>query len=291
MRYNEWHAVRTPSVGTLLREWRNRRRMSQLELASRADSSARHISFIETGRASPSRNMLLRFADQMDIPIRERNELLVAAGFAPFFPESSFKDADDLSVVRGELRRLLVAYEPNPVFIHDAQYRVIDANRAFHTLVSGVAEHLLRPPLNIIRLTLHPEGLAPRIHNHHLWRAHLLGRLRHRLTLSGSAPLKALYEEVNGYPAPSARHDQVDGTDPGGDFRFPFALPLRLEHEGQVLSFVSALMTLSAPIDVTVSELEVETLLPANPETSKALQTMRAGVTRTEPGRGIRSPS
>lgn len=235
--------------------------------------------------------MLLRFADQMDIPIRERNVLLVAAGFAPFFPESSFRDADDLSVVRGELRRLLVAYEPNPVFIHDAQYRVIDANRAFHTLVSGVAEHLLRPSLNVMRLTLHPEGLAPLIHNYHPWRAHLLGRLRHRLTISGSTPLRALYDEVSSYPVPPGRRDEDGGADPDGDFRFPFALPLRLEHEGRVLSFVSALMTLSAPIDVTVSELEVETLLPANSETSQALQAMRTRITRTEPGRGIRSPS
>ncbi|MDT0438253.1 MULTISPECIES: helix-turn-helix domain-containing protein [Streptomyces] len=290
MRYNEWHVGRGQNVGSLLREWRTRRRMSQLELASRADSSARHISFIETGRASPSRNMLLRFADQMDIPIRERNVLLVAAGFAPHFPESSFGESDDLSVLRTELRRLLVAYEPNPVLIHDAQYHLVEANGAFHALVADVADHLLAPPLNVMRLSLHPEGLAPRIRRYPVWRAHLLGRLRHRLTVSGSAPLRALYDEVSGYPLPPGRRGEDSGTLVEGDF-FPYALPLLLEHEGQVLSLVSALMTLSAPTEVTVSELEVETFLPANAETAEALQALRTEVTRTEAGRGIRSPS
>ncbi|MFC9849965.1 helix-turn-helix domain-containing protein [Streptomyces prasinus] len=289
MRYNGWHAGRSQGVGSLLREWRKMRRMSQLELASRADSSARHISFIETGRASPSRNILLRLADQMDIPIRERNVLLVAAGFAPFFPENSFTETGDLSVVREELKRLLVAYDPNPVFIRDAQYRVIEANRAFHALMSDVAEHLLLPSPNVMRLTMHPEGLAPRIHKYHLWRAHLLGRLRHQLTMSGSETLRELYEEVSHYPAPPPRHGENTGPDRDDAFRFPFALPLLMEHEGQVLSFVSAVMSLSAPTEVTVSELEVEIFLPANPETAQALQAMGERITRMERGRGIRS--
>ncbi|MFE7816078.1 helix-turn-helix domain-containing protein [Streptomyces sp. NPDC057433] len=290
MRYNGWYAGCSQDVGTLLREWRKRRRMSQLELASRADSSARHISFIETGRASPSRSILLRLADHMDIPIRERNVLLVAAGFAPFFPENSFTETEDLSIVREELKRLLVAYEPNPVFIHDAQYRVIEANRAFHALVSDVAEHLLLPSPNVMRLTMHPEGLAPRIHKYPLWRAHLLGRLRHQLAMRGSAPLRELYEEVSCYPAPPAWRGEDTGPDRDDAFRFPFALPLLLEHEGQVLSFVSAVMSLSAPTEVTVSELEVEVFLPTNPETAQALQVMGERITRTERGRGIRSP-
>lgn len=265
--------------------------MSQLELAARANSSARHISFIETGRASPSRNILLRLADQMNLPIRERNALLVAAGFAPFFPEHSFTETDDFGVVREELRRLLVAYEPNPVFIHDAQYRVIEANRTFRALVSDVAEHLLLPSPNVMRLTMHPQGLAPRIHKYRLWRAHLLGRLRRQLTMSGSAPLRELYEEVNRYPVPAVRHGEDTESDRDDAFRFPFALPLLLEHEGQVLSFVSAVMSFSAPTEITVSELEVETFLPANPETARALQMMEERITQTESGRGSRSPT
>ncbi|MFC9429530.1 transcriptional regulator [Streptomyces sp. NPDC056987] len=214
----------------------------------------------------------------------------MAAGFAPLFPESSFGESGDLSVLRAELRRLLVAYEPNPVLIHDAQYHVVEANGTFHALVADVAGHLLTPPLNVIRLSLHPEGLAPRIRGFPLWRAHLLGRLRHRLTMSRSAPLRALYEEVRGYPVPPGQHGEDTGSLMDGDF-FTYAVPLLLEHEGQVLSFVSALMTLSSPTEVTVSELVVETFLSANAETAEALQSMRAEVTRTEADRGIRSPS
>lgn len=259
-------------VGTLLREWRDRRGISQLELASRAKSSARHISFIETGRARPSLEVLLRLADHLDVPIRDRNSLLIAAGFDPTFPETPLDDPD-LAIIRNELRRLLVAYEPNPVLIHDAHYYVVDANRAFAMLVSDIAEHLLHPPVNLIRITLHPEGIAPRILNFTTWRGHLLERVRRHLARSGSADLRALYEEVRGYAYPSPLGERGGGSESGGG-HLPHALPLRLVHRGRALSFMSTVMTFNAPTDVTVSELAVETLLPADPETVSALQSL-----------------
>ncbi|MFD5315445.1 helix-turn-helix domain-containing protein [Streptomyces sp. NPDC127098] len=253
----------TTGVGPLLREWRQRAGVSQLDLALRADSSARHISFVETGKTRPSREMVLRLAEHLDVPVRERNALLVAAGHAPEYPESSF-DSPALEVVRLGLDRLLTGYDPYPALILDGTYRVWGANRGASLLLDGVAPELLAQPPNAMRITLHPRGLAPRILNFQEWRGHLLDQMRRQLALLRSEPLRALYEEVAAYPAP-----------PGGDERAGehslVALPLIVRINGRRLSFLSTIATFNTPVDVTVSELALETFLPADAATARHL--------------------
>ncbi|MFD8940946.1 helix-turn-helix domain-containing protein, partial [Streptomyces californicus] len=205
-------------VGPLLREWRERRRISQLELALRADSSARHISFVETGRSRPSEDMVLRLAEALDVPVRERNALLVMAGYAPRYAQTPL-DAPAMSALRESLDRLLTAYEPYPALVVDGVYGVVAANRGIALLLEGVAERLLVPPVNAMRLTLHPEGLAPRIVNLPEWRADLLAQMERQIALVRSPALRELYEEVAAYPVPERPAD-TDRTDvpegPGG---------------------------------------------------------------------------
>ncbi|MDF4252635.1 helix-turn-helix transcriptional regulator [Streptomyces sp. WMMB303] len=260
-----------PSVGTLLRGWRERAALSQLELALRADSSARHISFIETGRTAPSREMVLKLAATLDVPVRERNTLLLSAGFAPAFAATPLDDPA-LQQVRGALERMVAAYQPYPALVLDGCYTVVAANAGLAALLEGVAPHLLEPPLNAMRITLHPEGLAPRIRNLAEWRGHLLDQMSRQLALHRSPALRALHDEVAAYPLPGA-----DAAAPG-DAAAPvpgdqprFALPLVIEHGGQTLSFLSTIATFNTPLDVTVSELAVETFLPADAATAKAL--------------------
>jgi hypothetical protein len=210
--------------------------------------------------------MVLRLAERLDVPVRERNALLVAAGYAPAFPETPLHDPA-MDALRTGLDRLLAAYEPYPALVMNGTYDVVAANRGIGALIEGAAGHLLRPPMNAMRLTLHPEGLAPRIVNFGEWRAHLLERMERQISLRpGAGPLRALYDKVAGYPASYA-----GGDEPGDREALPFALPLRIEHAGQVLSFISTATTFNTPMDVTVSELAVETFLPADPETAKAL--------------------
>ncbi|GLW48544.1 transcriptional regulator [Streptomyces sp. NBRC 14336] len=254
-------------VGPLLRAWREQRRVSQLELALRAGSSARHISFIETGRSRPSEEMVLRLAEHLDVPVRERNALLLAAGYAPRFPETPLDDPA-LDAVRTGMERLIQGYEPYPAIVVDATYTVLAANQGILMLLDGIPEHLLEPPLNAMRLTLHPEGLAPRIRNLREWRGHLLAQMERQIALRRSEPLRELYEEVAAYPVP-------EGQDLGHEEAVPsFALPLVIEHEGRTLSFVSSISTFNTPMDVTVAELAIETLLPADPATVKYLQSL-----------------
>ncbi|MDV6287716.1 helix-turn-helix transcriptional regulator [Streptomyces sp. UP1A-1] len=255
-------------VGPLLRAWRERRRVSQLELALRADSSARHISFIETGRSRPSEEMVLRLAEHLDVPVRERNALLLAAGYAPHYPETPLDDPA-LDALREGMERLIRGYEPYPALVVDATYRVLAANRGILMLLDGLPEHLLQPPVNAMRLTLHPEGLAPRIRNLREWRGHLLEQMRRQIALHRSEPLRALYEEVAAYPVPE--------SGAGEELAEPvpyFALPMQIEHEGRTLSFISSISTFNTPMDVTVAELAIETLLPADPATVKYLHTL-----------------
>jgi transcriptional regulator with XRE-family HTH domain len=255
-------------VGPLLRAWRERRRISQLELSLRADSSARHISFIETGRSRPSEEMVLRLADRLDVPMRERNALLLAAGYAPHYPETPLDDPS-LDALRAGMERLIRGYEPYPALVVDARYEVLAANRGIAMLMDGLPEHLLAPRPNAMRLALHPEGLAPRIRNLREWRGHLLEQMRRQIALDRSQALRALYEEVAAYPVPD------DACDEEPDEPVPyFALPLRIEHEGRTLSFISSISTFNTPMDVTVAELAIETLLPADPATVKYLQTL-----------------
>jgi transcriptional regulator with XRE-family HTH domain len=255
-------------VGPLLRAWRERRRVSQLELALRADSSARHISFVETGRSRPGEELLLRLAEHLDVPVRERNTLLVAAGYAPRYRETPLDDPA-LDALRSGMERLIQGYEPYPALVVDATYNVLAANRGITMLMDGLPESLLAPPLNAMRLTLHPEGLAPRIRNLPEWRGHLLAQMERQIALHRSAPLRALYDEVCAYP--------VAETAPGAEPSEPvpyFALPMLIEHEGRTLSFISSISTFNTPMDVTVAELAIETLLPADPATVKYLHSL-----------------
>lgn len=255
-------------VGPLLRAWREQRRVSQLELALRADSSARHISFIETGRSRPSEEMVLRLAEHLDVPVRERNALLLAAGYAPHYPETPLDDPA-LDALREGMERLIQGYDPYPALVMDAMYNVVAANRGVLMLLDGVPESLLEPPLNAMRLTLHPEGMAPRIRNLREWRGHLLAQMERQIALHRSQPLRELYEEVAAYPL--ARTDDV--AQPLEEAPY-FALPMQIEHEGRVLSFISSVSTFNTPMDVTVAELAIETFLPADPATVKYLQSL-----------------
>ena len=257
-------ASRTGGVGPLLRSWRDRQRVSQLELALRADSSARHISFIETGRSRPSEEMLLRLAEHLDVPVRERNALLLAAGYAPHYPETPLNDPA-LDVVREGIERLITGFEPYPALVVDAMYDVVAANRGVVKLFDGVPQELLTPPLNSVRLTLHPRGLAPRIRNLREWRGHLLEQMRRQIALHRSDGLRTLYEEVAAYPVPD---DTADGPREPSRPVAHFALPMVIDHEGRTLSFVSSISTFNTPMDVTVAELAIETLLPADPATA-----------------------
>ncbi|MEU2720241.1 helix-turn-helix domain-containing protein [Streptomyces smyrnaeus] len=259
----------TPTIGVLLRDWRERAGLSQLELALRADSSARHISFIETGRTAPSRDMVLKLATTLDVPIRERNTLLLSAGFAPAFAATPLDDPA-LDQVRGALERMVAAYEPYPALVLDGCYTVVAANQGIAALLEGVAPRLLEPPLNAMRITLHPEGLAPRIRNLAAWRGHLLDQMSRQLALHRSRALRALHDEVAAYPMPEPVSDG-DAPHPADPVESRFALPMVIEHGGQILSFLSTIATFNTPLDVTVSELAVETFLPADPATAKAL--------------------
>ncbi|MGC5395952.1 helix-turn-helix domain-containing protein [Streptomyces sp. DT20] len=257
-------------VGPLLRSWRERSRISQLELALRADSSARHISFIETGRARPSEEMVLRLAEHLDVPVRERNALLVVAGYAPRYTETALDDPA-MGALREGMDRLLQGYDPYPALVVDGMYNVVAANQGIARMTAGVAEHLLAPPLNAMRLTLHPEGLAPRIRNLREWRADLLAQMERQIALVRSAELRELYEEVAGYPvepAPGGR--EWDGPSSS----VPFALPLLIEQDGRLLSFVASIATFNTPMDVTVAELAIETFLPADPGTAAYLRSL-----------------
>ncbi|MEV0574950.1 MULTISPECIES: helix-turn-helix domain-containing protein [unclassified Streptomyces] len=258
-------------VGPLLRSWRERRRISQLELALRADSSARHVSFIETGRSRPSEEMVLRLAEHLDVPVRERNALLVVAGYAPRYTETSLDDPA-MGALREGLDRLLQGYDPYPAFVVDGLYTVVAANRGMTRMLDGVADHLLTPPLNAMRLTLHPEGLAPRIRNLREWRADLLAQMERQIALVRSAELRELYEEVAGYPVAAEPGD--DGAWAAPSSSVPFALPLVIEHGGEVLSFVASIATFNTPMDVTVAELAIETLLPADAPTAAYLRSL-----------------
>ncbi|MFD3564262.1 helix-turn-helix domain-containing protein [Streptomyces sp. NPDC058686] len=265
---------RQSGIGPLLREWRERRRVSQLELALRADSSARHLSFVETGRSRPSEELVLRLAEHLEVPVRERNALLLAAGYAPRFAETPLDDPS-MGALREGLDRLLHGYEPYPALVVDATYTVVAANRGIAMLMEGIPESLLAPPLNAMRLTLHPEGLAPRIRNLREWRGHLLAQMERQIALDRSEALRAVYDEVKAYPVAdrdAGDHEKYGGEDAG---TVPyFALPMVIEHDGQVLSFVSSISTFNTPMDVTVAELAIETFLPADPATVKYLRSL-----------------
>jgi len=250
-------------VGELLRQWRERRRISQLDLSIEADISSRHLSFVETGRSQPSRDMVLRLADTLDVPLRERNHLLLAAGYAPVYGETAL-DAPQMAAVRQAIRLVLKAHEPFPAVVVDRGWNLVDANATIDLLTAGAAPQLLEPPVNVLRLALSPDGLAPRIVNLAEWRAHLLARLRREIAVSADERLIELLDELRQYPG-----DQPDVEPPGsGDV----VVPLRIRTDLGELRFLSTVATFGTPLDVTVAELSIESFFPANPETADALR-------------------
>jgi transcriptional regulator with XRE-family HTH domain len=253
-------------VGDLLREWRQRRRLSQLDLALEADISTKHLSFVETGRALPSRDMVIHLADRLEIPLRERNRLLVAAGYAPVFRERPLGDPA-LDAVRRAVDQVLAGHEPYPALAVDRHWTLIAANAAVAPLLAGVAAPLLQPPVNVLRLSLHPEGLAPRIANLAEWRAHLLARLDRQIDLTADRALSALRDELERYRRPpllARRAPERPAASP--------VVPLELVTQAGVLAFVSTVTVFGTPIDVTVSELAVEAFFPADAATAERLR-------------------
>jgi transcriptional regulator with XRE-family HTH domain len=254
----------TRPIGELLREWRNRRSLSQLELALNAEVSSRHLSFIETGRARPSREMVLHLADELDVPLRERNRMLLGAGYAPMYGEHTLEEAE-MGQVRSALERFLRAHEPYPAVVLDRHYNLVSANDAVTVLTDGVAPELLRPPANALRVTLHPDGMAPRILNLEQWSAHLLHRLRRQLLLTGDPALDELHDELAAYPGVST----AGPTDAVGAHQI--VLPLRLRAGDDVLAFFSTISTFGTAADITLSELSIEAFYPADAQTATRL--------------------
>lgn len=252
------------TVGELLRTWRRRRSLSQLELALEADVSSRHVSFLETGRARPSRDMVLRLAEHLEIPLRQRNGLLLAAGYAPQYAERSLGEPD-MAPIQQALDRFLRAHEPYPAVILDRYYNLMSANDAVSVLTEGVAPELLEPPANALRVTLHPVGMAPRILNLDQWSAHLLGRLRRQAAITGDPELEHLYEELSAYPGVSLE------TPPDERAANEIVLPLRVRDGDRELAFFSTVSTFGTAVEITLAELTIEAFYPANAATAARL--------------------
>ena len=255
----------TLRVGPLLRAWRRRRRLSQLDLALEAGVSARHLSFVETGRSRPSAGMVLSLAEQLDVPLRDRNQLLLAAGHAPVFEEREL-DEPAMEPVRATLRMILDGHDPYPAVVIDRSWELIAANSAVALLTAGVAPELLEPPVNVLRLSLHPAGVAPRIANLGEWRAHLLERLQRQIALTGDPALATLHEEIAGYTAPEIARQPDAG--PVNDI----AVPLRLRAGEGELAFISTVATFGTAVEVTASELSIESFFPADRATADAVR-------------------
>jgi transcriptional regulator with XRE-family HTH domain len=254
-------------VGELLRDWRRRRHLSQLDVSLDAAVSARHLSFVETGRSKPSRELVLHLAEHLEVPLRDRNALLLAAGYAPVYPETGL-DAEEMAPVRAALDKILAGHAPFPAVVVDRRWDLVSANGPALALLSdGVAPELIAPPANALRVCLHPDGLAPRIDNLAEYSEHLLARLRRHLAVSPDPGVAALYEELRGYPGVD------DGSAaPAGPEDLLF-VPLRLRALGdRTLSFFSTIATFGTALDVTLAELAIESFFPADPATEAALR-------------------
>jgi len=262
----------THGAGTLLREWRRRRRLSQFDLAFEADISPRHLSFLETGRSQPSRGMVLHLAERLDIPLRERNALLTAAGYAPVFPERSLADPA-MDAARRAVDLVLAGHEPYPALAIDRHWMLVASNQAIPPLLEGADPALLRPPVNVLRLSLHPDGLARRIVNFSEWRSHLLARLRQQITATADPFLEELLHEISGYPAPEqagtgpSAWEEGEGEEYGG-----VVVPLRIVTKLGALTLFSTTTVFGTPRDVTLSEIALESFFPADAASAAALR-------------------
>jgi transcriptional regulator with XRE-family HTH domain len=254
-----------PSAGSLLREWRQRRNLSQLELALRSAVSARHLSFIETGRTRPSREMVLHLAERLDVPLRDRNRLLLAAGFAPAFGERSL-DESEMAPVRQAIERFLSAHEPYPAVVVDRHWNIVAWNRGVDYVNRGVAPELRAPPANSLRIALHPDGLAPWISNLADWSGYLLARLRREIEATGDPDLEALYQELVAYPGVAIEDDRTDVPTPN-----EIMLKHELRLDNRDLALFCTFSTFGTARDLTLAELTIVAFYPADPQTAKAL--------------------
>lgn len=250
-------------IGSQLREWRSRRRLSQMELALDAEISTRHLSFIETGRARPSPDMIQRLAERLEVPHRARNALLLAAGYAPDYREQPL-DAPDMAGARTIIEHVLKGHEPYPAIAVDRHWNMVAANGAIGILTEQVALHLLQPPVNVVRIALHPDGLAPQIVNFGQWRDHIIERLDSQVEASADPVLAALRDEVAAYPSPY--------NDNEGAASNPIAIPLILDTVAGRISFLSAITVFGTPVDVTLSELAIEAFFPADAASADLLR-------------------
>jgi transcriptional regulator with XRE-family HTH domain len=264
------HQHHGESLGSLLQTWRKRRRLSQLELASVAGVSTRHLSFLETGRSRASRELVHHLAEHLDIPLRERNRLLLAGGFAPTYTETPI-DAPEMTVVREALDLLMASHEPYPAIVLNRRFELVTGNQAIGILIEGVAAHLLQPPINSARVALHPEGLAQRVLNLPEYRAHILDSVQRSAVASGDPFLADLYEEISGYPDPDG-HRYDESAEPPS-----VVLPVRLRSDDGDLAFFSILATFGTPRDVTVAELAIESFFPADRHTEAVLRKRASG--------------
>lgn len=256
------------AVGDLLREWRQRRHLSQLDLACDAEISTRHLSFIETGRSTPSREMVLKLAERLEVPLRARNTLLTAAGYAPVYAERPLGDPA-LAPAREAIDRLLTAHEPYPAIAIDRHWTLVAGNRVAARLMGGVDPALLQPPANVLRLSLHPGGLATRIVNLVEWRTHLLARLRRQVDVSADPVLADLLRELAAYPPP----DGVAWSAAAVTHDYGSVLvPLQLRTGDRILSFFSTTTIFGTPVDVTLSEIALESFFPADAATGELLR-------------------
>ncbi|HEY3608773.1 MAG TPA: helix-turn-helix transcriptional regulator [Pseudonocardiaceae bacterium] len=250
--------------GDLLRKWRESRKISQLTLAAKAEVSPRHLSFVETGRSVPSRGMVLRLAEHLEVPLRERNQLLLAAGYAPVYTETALQ-APRLSMVLTAIRKVLAGHDPYPALVVDRTWNMVEANASTAMLIEGAPADLMAEPFNVLRFSLHPRGLAPRIVNLTEWRNHILDRLERQVRATADPQLGELYQELLGYPAGNG---DVDTEFMAGDV----VVPMRLRHDDRELSLFSTVTTFGTPRDITVEELAIESFYPADQETSEYLR-------------------
>lgn len=255
--------MKPASIGEQLREWRVRRRMSQMDLALDSEISTRHLSFIETGRSKPSAQMLQRIADCLDVPHRARNALLLAGGYAPDYQERPL-DSPEMEGMKAIVEHVLTGHEPYPALAVDRHWNMVAANSAVEILAQLAAPELFEPPVNVLRIALHPKGLAPHIVNHGEWRTHILERLDHQIDASADAGLIALRAELAGYPASADAHD---GSAANG-----IAVPLILDTPMGRLRFVSTVTIFGTPVDITLSELAIEAFFPADAESAALLR-------------------
>jgi len=253
-----------PGVGGLLRGWRQRRRLSQLELSVEAEVSTRHLSFVETGRSKPSRELVLHLAEHLDVPLRDRNALLMAAGYAPAYRETALDD-DAMAPVRSALDVILGGHEPYPALIVDRHWTLVAANDALGALLEDVDADLLDPPVNALRVSLHPRGMSSRIQNLAEWSAHLLERLHRQIAASADAALVELRDELLSYPGVV---DRLPSDDPTS----MLFVPLRLLTSDGALSFFSTVATFGTALDITLAELSIESFFPADQRTVDALR-------------------